>query len=155
MLLTMLIVEPPSGKSFAGLRAVLLLPSFLALIALGTTGPVDGCGSTPAEPCVPAVVISDTARNETGVIVSADPVRAPLDILRLEAAPGVSATCVSWGQGGAGGGNCTAAVYQAERTERTAVYLQDERWALWHYAFAAMVFLVLLVQVMGLLIKPV
>ena len=142
-MLAMILVEPPTGRELSGVRAVMLMPSFLALIVLGTMGPLEGCDLAAGE-CVPTIVISEV---RTAGVLEVE--GGGIDVAAVQGAAGVeAASCVAV----AGVGNCTAAVFTA--TEREAIYLQNQGWGLWHYSFAALVLIMLIIQIVVLMTTP-
>ena len=123
-------------------------------------GALDDCGAAwpgapaNAPPCVPTIVLSDRSTAVADVVVA--PAGATLDLDRLKGVNVAAAECVTTavGQGGQNSSACTAAVVTTVSVERDAIYLQNQGWGLWHFAFGSIVLLVLIVQILGLWIKP-
>ena len=133
MLLTTLVRESPSGRSWASMRAVLLVPGMLALWALATPGPVleydrDGraVGLAPDTEPLHAIVLSEGVRTE------------------------VVAT------GGAANGSVTEPLVATNVTvvDREVLYLHYPAWSAWHWLLGVLMMVFIFVAVMQLLTRP-
>ncbi len=134
VLLTSLVVEAPSGRSFAISRILLIVPGIWALWFLASLGPqvaIDEDGNercihvNEPERCVPTIILSVTTTDSIAMAVDA----------RTE--------------------NTTALVpvnYSVKEVE--AIYLQSEVWWMWHWVLGIILFIFVLVFALQLVARP-
>ena len=134
VLMCSLVIESPSGRSFAISRILLIVPGIWALWFLASLGPqvyLDEDGNEHCihddapERCVPTIILSITTTEDIAMVVDT---RAD---------------------------NTTTTVpvpYEVKEVE--AVYLQSEVWWMWHWVLGIVLFIFVLVFALQLVARP-